>query len=239
MSYQAVFQRYELKYLLTQPQRAALLSLMPTYMKLDDYGRTTIRNVYFDTDSFLLARRSIEKPIYKEKLRLRCYGRAEDDKPIFVELKKKCRDVVYKRRMALPEAQALRFLAGDALPDPQTQIGNEIGYFRDHYHPLRPAAFLSYEREAFFALDGGDFRLTLDEKILARREQFDLASDVWGESLLLPGQTLMELKCSGALPLWITHFLTRQGIAKTSFSKYGAAYSRLMLDAAAGGMLYA
>jgi inorganic triphosphatase YgiF len=79
MSYQAVFQRYELKYLLTQPQRAALLSLMPAYMKLDDYGRTTIRNVYFDTDSFLLARRSIEKPIYKEKLRLRCYGRAEVD----------------------------------------------------------------------------------------------------------------------------------------------------------------
>ena len=89
MAYQAVFKRYELKYLLTLEQKEAILQVMAPYMALDQYGRTTIRNVYFDTPDYRLIRRSIEKPVYKEKLRIRSYGRAEPDSTVFVELKKK------------------------------------------------------------------------------------------------------------------------------------------------------
>ena len=71
MSYQTTFQRYELKYLLTGQEKEAILFAMQPFMRLDDYGRTTIRNLYLDTDNFRLIRRSLEKPVYKEKLRIR------------------------------------------------------------------------------------------------------------------------------------------------------------------------
>lgn len=87
MAYQATFKRYEIKYLLTQAQKEEILRAMAPYMKLDKYGRTTIRNIYFDTDSYRLIRRSLEKPAYKEKLRVRSYKTASGEDPFFVELK--------------------------------------------------------------------------------------------------------------------------------------------------------
>ena len=90
MTYQSVFKRYELKYLLTLEQKESILKAMKPYMRLDDYGKTTIRNIYFDTDTYRLIRHSIEKPTtYKEKLRIRSYRRSTPDDPVFVELKKK------------------------------------------------------------------------------------------------------------------------------------------------------
>ena len=71
MAFQTVFKRYELKYMLTFEQKEKILEAISPYMQLDKYGRTTIRNIYFDTDSYRLIRRSIEKPAYKEKLRMR------------------------------------------------------------------------------------------------------------------------------------------------------------------------
>ena len=61
MAFQTVFKRYELKYLLTRAQKERILEAMEPYMALDKYGRTTIRNIYFDTDNYRLIRRSIEK----------------------------------------------------------------------------------------------------------------------------------------------------------------------------------
>ncbi len=95
MKYQNTFKRYEIKYMISAEQKEILLSAMSPYMRLDKYGRTTIRNIYFDTDNFRLSRRSIEKPVYKEKLRVRSYGLATPDSKVFVELKKKYKSVVY------------------------------------------------------------------------------------------------------------------------------------------------
>ena len=50
MIYQTVFKRYELKYMLTELQKDRILDAISPYMELDRYKRTTIRNVYFDTD---------------------------------------------------------------------------------------------------------------------------------------------------------------------------------------------
>ena len=136
MAYQATFKRYEIKYLLTQQQKEAVLQAMKPYMKLDGYGRTVIRNIYFDTGNFRLIRRSLEKPSYKEKLRIRSYQTAADDDSVFVELKKKYKSVVYKRRLTLPEAQAMNIFRYD-LPLPvQSQIAEEIEYFRSYYADL-------------------------------------------------------------------------------------------------------
>ena len=170
MEVQTVFKRYELKYLLTEKQKETVLQAMEPYMQLDEYGRTSIRNIYFDTDNYRLARHSIERPSYKEKLRIRSYSQAEPGSTVFVELKKKYKHVVYKRRVSLPEAEAMEWVTGRRLCHKDTQISAEVNYFLKYYEDLHPVAFLSYEREAFFSKDRSDFRVTFDDTLLFVRK---------------------------------------------------------------------
>ncbi len=197
-------------------------------MGIDNYGRTTIRNLYFDTDSFLLIRRSIEKPSYKEKLRVRSYGTADNDSTVFVELKKKYKSVVYKRRVSLRYQEAMDWIARTKHCHKKTQICNEIDFFLDHYETLHPTVFLSYEREAYYTREASDFRVTFDENILVRSSDLNLTSEAYGTPILPEGKLIMEIKCSGGMPLWMTEVLSREKIYKTSFSKYGTAYKTLL-----------
>ena len=96
-------------------------------------------------------------------------------------------------------------------------------------------SFLSYEREAYYSLDGSDFRVTFDENILYRRNDFSLGSKIYGISLLGEDQTLMEIKTSGGIPLWMSETLTKHHLYKTSFSKYGSAYQRMLTETLQGG----
>lgn len=238
MAYQAVFKRYEIKYLLTQAQKQTILEAMAAYMALDKYGRTTIRNIYFDTDTYRLIRRSIERPTYKEKLRIRSYAQTKPDSSVFVELKKKYDHVVYKRRLSMPERQAMDWICG-GIPGSGGQIGQEIDYFRNYYQSLHPAVFLCYEREAFYCRQGGDFRVTFDDHILCRQEDITLESGAWGSPILEEGKVLMEIKTAGGIPLWMTHALTQEQIYKTSFSKYGTAYETLIFPKLKGEYIHA
>lgn len=228
MAFQTVFKRYELKYLLTKEQKNNILDAMAPYMEMDDYGRTTIRNIYYDTDSYQLIRKSIEAPVYKEKLRIRSYVQARDDSTVFVELKKKYDSVVYKRRLPLSEKNATEWLNHKLELKNSTQISSEIDYFLDYYKTLQPAIFISYEREAYFTKEKSDFRVTFDDTILCRQEDISLQAPVWGSAIIPDDMVLMEIKYSGGIPLWMTSALSNNGIRKTSFSKYGTAYKSLI-----------
>lgn len=198
MPIQKVFKRYEIKYLLNIQQKEKVLQAMEPYMELDPYGRTTIRNLYFDTDTYRLIRHSIEKPAYKKKLRIRSYSRAMPDSTVFVELKKKYKKTVYKRRIPLTEKEAMEWASGECRCSRESQISEEIDYFFQYYEDLRPTVFLSYEREAY------------------------------GTPILPKDSVLMEIKCSGGIPLWMIHILSEEHIYKTSFSKYGTAYQSMI-----------
>lgn len=240
MAYQTVFKRYELKYMITREQQARILSAMEPYMIPDKYGRSTIRNIYFDTDDHILARHSIARPDFKEKLRIRSYSRVSPEDTVFVELKRKFDHVVYKRRVSLPESLAMKWTTSHARIQQaddisMSQMSSEIEYFMTYYGELRPAAFLSYDRLAYkmrtgisvgVSNGGRDFRVTFDENILFRDYDLSLESDVYGTPLLEDGQVLMEIKCSGGIPLWMTKVLSEEHIYKTSYSKYGTAYMR-------------
>ena len=247
MSNQNIFKRYELKYMLTQDQKERLLKGMKPYMSIDKYGRDTIRNIYFDTDNYRLIRHSIERPIYKEKLRIRSYRLTQADTPVYVELKKKYNSVVYKRRISVPQKAAMDWLcplsssALTVFPQdiPDSQIAREIEYFRTYYETLRPVLFLSYEREAFYSLDGSDFRVTFDDNVLVRQDNLSLAYEVAGQPILEEGKVLMEIKTSGGIPLWMTRLLSEEKIYKTSFSKYGTTYQTIIYPQMKGTFTYA
>lgn len=194
MANQTIFKRYEYKYLLTADQKKDLQAYMETYMKPDTFGRNIICNLYFDTPDYLLIRRSIEGKVYKEKIRLRTYGRAQDDSEAFIELKKKYKKVVYKRRVRTEYADAVRYLCQGEDSIEHSQIRRELDYAMQMYQGIRPAVYLSYEREAFYGRDDHELRITFDQNILWRTTQLDLSAPVYGRPLLEKNQALMEIK---------------------------------------------
>lgn len=227
MENQMIFKRYEIKYMLTKEQKNMLLDVMKEHMIADVHGRSTILSLYLDTPDHLLIRRSIDKPAYKEKLRIRSYGVAGKDTEVFLELKKKYDSVVYKRREGMKERQFEEYMrTGTACKD--TQIMREIDYSMKRYAGLAPAVMISCEREAFYAKNDHEFRMTFDENILWRDDDLSLCSPVHGAPLLKPGQALLEVKIAGSIPLWLVHFFSRNSIRPTSFSKYGSAYTTML-----------
>ena len=191
MGDQMIFKRYEIKYMLNEQQLSIIKEAMKEHLNADIHGKNTICSLYFDTPDYLLIRRSLEHPIYKEKLRLRSYGTAQPDSTVFIELKKKYDSVVYKRRVAMTEEEAERYLLQHKkIMD--TQITREIDYCMDFYDNLSPAVMLSYQREAFYGKNDPEFRVTFDEKILWRDDDLSLCSGIYGNPILPPGKTLME-----------------------------------------------
>ena len=229
MAIQTVFKRYEIKYVITDEQCEKLKTLFSEYMTGDEYGNSTIRNIYFDTPSYLLIRNSVEKPVYKEKLRLRSYGETTADTTVFLEVKKKFKGVVYKRRIKLKEKEALDYIL-DGVKLPDSQIFREIDYFVSYYKELIPRVVISYEREAFYSKTDSTFRITFDKNVLYRQNDLSLESGVYGKCILPKGKVLMEVKTAYAIPLWLASFLSENKIYKTSFSKYGTAYADILSE---------
>lgn len=223
-----IFERHELKFLINEWQRRFLEEALRERIVPDPHGESTVCNVYYDTPDFRLIRTSLEKPVYKEKLRLRSYGPVLPDEPVFLELKKKYRGIVYKRRISVTEQEAVDFLNGAAPLPEESQIGREIDYFVQFYQDLGPAMYLSYDRAAFFSREDPDLRVTFDKKIRWRTEDLRLSEKPGGASILAPGQSLMEIKAADAIPLWLVDLLNEGQIRQISFSKYGRAYMSML-----------
>ena len=225
------FKRVEKKYLIDEETKAAFLSAISDYIKPDNYDSYSILNIYFDTDDDTLIRSSIEKPAYKEKLRLRSYGVPNENDNVFLELKKKYKGVVYKRRAVLPYGDAMRFIEENKAPEADAQLISEIRYFLDFYKPF-PKLFLAYDREAYVGVFDSDLRITFDSNVRSRTDNLTLAAGDDGDMLLEDGLSILEIKLSNSFPIWLAHTLCNLNIYPTSFSKYGSIYKeRVMKNA--------
>lgn len=231
MAQSATFKRYEFKYMLSQNQYESLRKAMEHTMQLDQFGRNTINNIYFDTPDFLLIRRSLEKPVYKEKLRVRWYGTREEKTPIYIELKKKYKGVVYKRRIKESWLDTKAYFTGrEALPkNGQEQIKKELDYFMGFYENLAPALFLGYEREAYFGKEDPDFRMTFDFNIRCNNQDMFHQKSNNGTRVIPRENVLLEVKTGTGLPAWLLDFFAKEEVYKASFSKYGTAYNNILL----------
>lgn len=220
---QTVFNRVEKKFLLSQEQFKEMWKDLMEYMQVDAYGGHTICNLYYDTPTDELIRNSIEKPVYKEKLRLRSYGVPNQDSEVFLEIKKKYNGIVNKRRIVFGLEEAYEYLNEHKRPEKESQILNELDYFLSHYE-LHPKVYLAYERIALFGKEDNEFRVTFDTNIRSRTEDLRLEAGSEGEYILEPGNHLMEVKITNSTPLWFAKLLSKHGLVSSSFSKYGAFY---------------
>ncbi len=224
-----IFQRVEKKYHLTNKQYEQLVRELTPYMKIDDYGLHTICNIYYDTEHFDLIRTSIEKPVYKEKLRLRSYGIPKENDKVYLEIKKKWKGVVYKRRISMTLEEADRYLNHGIKPGFDNQILREIDYFISFYKPL-PKVYLAYDRVAMYCINDSEIRITFDKNIRSRNAILDLSKGDFGKQLLEEGCRLMEIKVAGAYPLWLADILSGLEIYPKSFSKYGNVYKEQLQE---------
>lgn len=229
-----VFCRHEKKYLVNQEQYQELMRRLEEHITKDPFHKEQdfmhICNIYYDTPTDEFIRSSIEKPVYKEKFRVRSYGVPELSDKVFLEVKKKFKGVVYKRRTVMPLSQAYEFIENKKEPVGKginRQILHEILYFLNS-HELHPKVYIAYDRKAFYSKKDKSLRITFDSNIRTRREDLKLELGSYGTPLLDGRVRLMEIKASSALPLWLTAILSEEALYSTSFSKYGTEYKEYM-----------
>lgn len=221
-----IFERYEKKYRISEETFEILYPRLLEYMKTDHYGLYTVCSLYLDTEDDLLIRRSMEKPAYKEKLRMRSYGVPNEDTKVYIELKKKLQGITYKRRISAPYADAAEYFKNRRPPQADSQILREINYFMDLYDPS-PKILLFYDRIALFGIEESDLRITFDKNIRYRADDLDPLHGDFGIPLIEEGERIMEIKVPGVFPIWLSFLLSEHKIFPTSFSKYASAYRHL------------
>ena len=223
---QTSFKRKEKKYLLDRCQYEALRKRLSEHMKEDQYGLSTIMSIYYDDDDFSLIQRSIEKPLYKEKFRLRSYGVPKETAPVFAEIKKKYDGIVYKRRVTAPLKEMRGFLTeGASLKDNNPQIQAEIRYMF-HRLKLHPAVMVIYERIALYGIQDPSLRITFDMNLRYRTDDLDLSLGDHGKAFMPEDFYIMEIKFPLTSPLWLVQILDELKIYPGSFSKIGTCFTQ-------------
>ena len=226
MMNEQTFKRKEIKYLLSDEKYHALLPEIKKYAEIDCYGETRINNIYFDTSDYRLIRYSLEKPVYKEKLRLRTYGSTKTDSPAFVEIKKKYNGIVYKRRFEGKYESAYEYMRGDRTLEEyeKSQVTDEVDEFVRLYEGIKPVMVIGYDRIAMAGIYDSEFRVTFDSNITWRSDDLNLKDGSEGHKIIGEGEHLMEIKIPYAFPLELSKTLSELEIFPVSFSKYGKGY---------------
>lgn len=221
------FQRVEQKYVLTEEEYESLFPKIKNHLKKDIYFQSTICNIYFDTDQNESIINSLEKPIFKEKVRLRSYNIPTKNDNVFLERKGKYKGVVFKRRVELTLKDMEQYLKTGKIPkNNNPQIMKEIDYYIKLNH-LKPKLFLAYDRKSYYDKNNKDFRITFDENLRSREEDLSLEVGDAGKLYSKKQFYIMELKSLDSIPLWFTKILSELKIYPKSFSKYGNIYQKL------------
>jgi len=223
---QAIFKRNEEKYLMTQTQANQLINAMSNHMKPDDFGTYWVQNLYFDTENWDIINNSMEKPFYKEKVRLRCYGMPEAADFFFLEIKKKYSGVVYKRRLSITPADIMNHSLEEVLSKDNSQIAKELKY---HIQKMgvKEKFFLAYYRQAFVSagMEDDGLRLTIDSNISYRLDMLHFTQPQLGCAALDSNTFLLEIKTPLSIPLWLVRILDELEIFPSSFSKYATCFT--------------
>ncbi|MBQ3376348.1 MAG: polyphosphate polymerase domain-containing protein [Erysipelotrichaceae bacterium] len=231
MDYQSIFERVESKYVLTGSQYENLRNRIQDRLQEDLFPHSDISSIYFDTDNYRLARAALEKPAYREKLRLRSYGMKDDSSEVFMELKKKYLGVIYKRRRAMSYHNAMNYILFGRKPD-NTQIVNEIDYMMKKYPDLKPRVLISYERDSYVVINDSNIRITFDYNVRYSLDNVTLKNNKAEKQLTGEDTVIMEIKSLNAMPLWLTEVLDEMNIFPGNYSKYGQIYTDVIMKGA-------
>ena len=220
--YENIFRRVEEKYLLTEEEKTKLFKKIDKYLEKDKFYESTISNIYFDNKNSDLIVNSLDKPIYKEKIRLRSYNRLPSlDSEVFLEKKDKYEGIVGKRRIKMTLRDFYNYIDNNKYTD--SQIMKEIDYYIKYYD-LKPSIYIAYDRKSYRGKDDKNLRITFDTNLRSREENLRLELGDAGKKYFKNDYYIMEIKTLFSMPLWLVRSLSELNIFPTSFSKYGRIY---------------
>ena len=227
-NYQMIFERIEAKYILNRKQHQQLMKSLAGHIQENQFPHSDITSVYFDSSDCILARKSLEKPAYREKLRLRCYTVPTRESEVFFEIKKKYLGVTYKRRQGLSYGEATDYILFNRIPS-DSQIMKEVDYLKNSKYQLEPKALISYKRDSWDAINEPDLRITFDRDIRFNLKNLLLISPVNEHRLGNDDLIIMEIKTINAMPLWLTEILDEMKLYPGNYSKYGNIYQNYIM----------
>ena len=245
-----IFNRVEKKYLVKRSDYNFLFAEIKKHMKKDKYFHSEVYNIYFDTDNYDLIVQSIDRPIFKEKLRARSYGGFDK---VFLEIKTKIKGAAYrddflekddleddnnfgfKRRVLithkdfnelLKNKTSVEELASRKIEEKtDLQIAKEVDYIIKKFN-LKPKILIYYNRESFTGEN--DLRITFDKNLRFRHENIRFRKNFKDKSFFKNEKDIiMEIKANGAMPLWLVKTLSAAHIYPEQFSKVGKVYETL------------
>lgn len=227
-----VFNRNELKYIVKSNVQKDLVAALKPYMCMDEFGDEegfySISNIYYDTHDYYFYQQNINRDVFRQKLRLRAYGKASLEDTVFLEIKKKYKGVVYKRRTLMKLKDAYRFLEPSVkledlknFDNSNPQILREI-YFLKTFYKLEPKMVLSYDRQAFQGINDPEVRVTFDRSLRSRNYDLRIEHGSYGANFVDNGMMLMEVKVGASVPLWLVRILNEFSCRRQRFSKYSA-----------------
>lgn len=217
-----IFRRVEQKYIINELQKEELLKRLNSNIEKDDYPRSKICNIYFDNQNNDLIINSLEKPIFKQKIRLRSYNSPTLDDSVYLEIKNKYKGIVNKRRIKLTLKEFNDYKEKSLIKN--TQIMKELDYLFKLYN-LKEYMYISYDRESYREKNNKNLRITFDSNLIARQNNLKLEQGSFGEKYLKEGKYIMEIKVLDAIPLWLVKELSELKIYPTSYSKIGTIYT--------------
>lgn len=220
--YDNIFKRVEKKFLLTEKEYNELFKKIKKKLKPDKYFESTICNVYYDNINNDLLINSIERPIYKHKVRLRSYNVPKLDDDVFLEIKSKYKKVVGKRRVKLKLRDFKKYEKTKKYNE-NSQIMKEIDYLFNYYD-LKPSYYVAYDRKCYVGKEDELLRITIDTNLRSRTDHLTLEYGDKGELYFDQNMYIIEIKTLGAMPLWLVRSLSELKIYTRSFSKIGNIY---------------
>lgn len=218
-----IIDRCEQKYFLTNKQYEELMNKIEKKLEKDKYFSETIYNLYFDNDIFELINRSLDKPEYKEKIRLRSYEIVNNTSNVFLEIKKKYCSHTNKRRIIMKYCDYLNYINQNIVPDSCKQIFNEIDYCFKKY-VLKPKIKIRYDRKSYYLKEDDKFRITFDNNVRYSFKNLDFTVFNKEDKLLFKNGFIMEVKTFRGIPLWLNAIFSELKIYPTSYSKVGEIY---------------
>lgn len=227
--YDSIFRRVEEKYLLSKEEVKRLFEDIGKYLEHDKFYESTISNIYFDSNNNDLIVNSIDKPIYKEKIRVRCYSKVPTlNSEVFLEKKDKYKGIVGKRRIKMTLGDYYNYI-NNGVYDTNNQIMKEIDYYIKYYK-LKPYVYIAYDRKSYKGKDDSSLRITFDTNLRSRVDDLRLELGDAGKKYFKNDYYIMEIKTLGAMPLWLVRSLSKLNIYPASFSKYGKIYENEVIN---------
>ena len=222
--YDYSFLRVEEKYLISSKTKKELLSKIKDYLTKDKYYISNIHNIYFDTLNNDLIINSLEKPVFKDKFRARCYGDMSKDSYIFLETKTKYNDIVSKRRIKIKLKDFNNYIKGKNI-NINNQVFKEIDYYFKYYN-MKPSIYIAYDRESYIGKYDDSLRITFDNNLRSRRNNLEFKENIKMQPYFKEDYYIMEIKSIYSMPLWLVKILSSMNILPISFSKYGSIYKK-------------